>query len=714
MKNLKPFLSAFMLTATSLMFANPGGFQTLVGDASMSLPDVNTVEVTTGKQAIIQWDSFSIEPSETTRFIMPDSKSVVLNRVLGGELSEILGTLEANGKIFLINPKGVFVGENAKVNTASFIASSYDVLNDEFIKSGNIAFKGESGSVTNLGKITAFEGDVILIGLQVANMGAIEAVHGTVGLAAGKEIFLQPSNNEKILIRTQLSEIVTDVGVVNEGLIQAIQTELKADGNLYSYAIKDHGKIDALTKCRRFDNKIYLVADHGKIETAGELIAPHGEVHILGNEIAVLEGAHINVNSDKGGGNVIIGSDYRDTQSTNQNASFVSISENALIEADALMEGDGGKVIVWGDYLNNFFGTITARGGSLEGNGGFVELSSKGLIFPMGNINTLAANGITGTLLLDPTAVIIDAPPATENGFAVVPSCPTMVNPVSFNFTGNASSLIYASRIQSLLTCTSVIVNASATGTAANGSITVSSPITWSTTNTLTFVADDASSFIDIQANIVGLNGTFNVTANDVTVGHLTGSLTHSVNVNVKNVTINADGDLNIHGSNSSSSFSQISGANINLNIGGDLNIHGGNGIASYAAIKSNGSIATPGALAALVTGNVILTAGDGTSSSAAITASNGSISLGSSMMMAPVASVQLIASDIASYANAYIATYTSGGIDIFSTGEVILDAGLQPGANANIFTQGSDNYDAHINITTASGDVKLLGGGAS
>lgn len=711
MKSLKLLTSAFMLSATSLLLANPQGFDLIIGEATLATPNQKTIEVTTGKQSVIQWKSFSIGEHETTRFIMPDKNAAVLNRVMGGKLSQILGTLEANGKVFLINPKGVFVGEKAHVNTSSFIASSFDVLNREFLKGGDIAFKGKEGSVINLGSIVAEDGDVFLIGYQVTNAGSIEAPLGNAGLAAGRDILLQSTGHEKILIRAALSDTIADTGILNSGRLKAVQAEVKADGNLYSYAIKESGKVEALRIAEGEGNKIYLVAHNGTVETSGELTAFGGEIQVLGDQIALLSGSRINVSHETGGGVALIGGDFKGSNPDIPNATYVRIEENALIQADALVAGDGGRVVVWGNQLSSFFGEISAQGGSESGHGGFVEVSSKGLIVPSGNISTLAAHGKTGTLLLDPCAVTIAGDPVVESGFAPVPSCPTMTNPVGFNFAGNPTSVIHASRISSLLNCTNVEINASASGTAPSGSISAESPITWNSTNSLTLTANDTpTSFVRFLSTIKGSNGALIVNASLSQVGDISGMITTPVSVNVGTVTVNGV-DLTVQGSPFTGASSQLLGKTVTANLSGDLTIQGANALGAFGAISASGTPLSQGSITGNILGEVTLTAGNGVSSSAAITGTNSTIAIGS--MMTPVIQVTLTASDLSSYANAYISTYTSGGIDIHSTGDVILDAGLQAGCNADIFTVGADNYDSHINVVTISGDIVLKGGGA-
>lgn len=49
------------------------------------------------------WHSFDIGKNNTVQFIQPNSSSVALNRVIGASASQIMGTLQANGQIFILN-----------------------------------------------------------------------------------------------------------------------------------------------------------------------------------------------------------------------------------------------------------------------------------------------------------------------------------------------------------------------------------------------------------------------------------------------------------------------------------------------------------------------------------------------------------------------------------------------------------------------------------
>nr|MDJ0636237.1 filamentous hemagglutinin N-terminal domain-containing protein [Xenococcaceae cyanobacterium MO_188.B29] len=143
------------------------------------------------------------------------------------------------------------------------------------------------------------------------------------------------------------------------------------------------------------------------VATTGNLTAPGGKVELLGtNNVALLEDATIDVSATTGGGTILIGGDWQG-KGTVPNAKRTYVGKNVDIRADALNKGNGGKVIVWADEVTGFYGNISARGGVESGNGGLVEVSGKEHLIFRGKVDTSALNGLPGTLLLDPTNIII-------------------------------------------------------------------------------------------------------------------------------------------------------------------------------------------------------------------------------------------------------------------------------------------------------------------
>ena len=135
-----------------------------------------------------------------------------------------------------------------------------------------------------------------------------------------------------------------------------------------------------------------------------------GTVQVLGEKVGLFNMASIDVSGDLGGGTVLIGGDFQGKNPDIMNASRTYVGSDATITADALTNGDGGKVIVWADEWTKYYGNISARGGSESGDGGFVEVSGKDTLVFQGMADTFAPNGAVGTILLDPaTLTITDA-----------------------------------------------------------------------------------------------------------------------------------------------------------------------------------------------------------------------------------------------------------------------------------------------------------------
>jgi len=155
------------------LMANPQGATVVQGSATFST-NGKTLTVTNSNGAVINWQQFNIAADETTRFVQPSVSSQVLNRVLGGSPSQILGSLQSNGQVYLINPSGVAFGKGAQVDVGALVISTLKLSDEDFraqqLKFGEIAggtnpLAGSSrgAKITNEGAIrTAGSGFVYL------------------------------------------------------------------------------------------------------------------------------------------------------------------------------------------------------------------------------------------------------------------------------------------------------------------------------------------------------------------------------------------------------------------------------------------------------------------------------------------------------------------------------------------------------------------------
>lgn len=145
----------------------------------------------------------------------------------------------------------------------------------------------------------------------------------------------------------------------------------------------------------------------GMVDAAGDY-GDGGNVDLsAAGDVTVAATAVVDVSGVLDGGRARIGGGFQGKADDIQNSSTTSIAAGSLIIADSEMIGNGGEVIIWSDGDTTFRGEISARAGAVSGDGGFVEVSGKDALKFRGVVSTLAPNGRTGTLLLDPTNVNI-------------------------------------------------------------------------------------------------------------------------------------------------------------------------------------------------------------------------------------------------------------------------------------------------------------------
>jgi len=530
LRNLLLVSTALMPLGLTSALAGPNG-ATVVG-GSATVQNQGTANVTVNQfsdKAIINWNLFNIGAGEKTTFVQPNANSVALNRIIGGHgPSQILGSLDANGKVFLVNRDGFIFGAGAVVSTAGFLATTSDIKNEDFM-AGRFNFQTPGrpdASIVNMGTITATNGGfAALVAPGVRNSGTITATLGTVTLASGNTFNLDFYGDKLVTLGVgdQIAGQVKDVAtgqtlkslVTNEGKLKAnggrVELTAAAARQVVDSVINTSGVIEANSVGTKGGQIVLSAATAAsaksgsatrsqagtatasalppqKVKVSGTLSASGkdkgtkgGTIMVTGEHIEVA-GATIDASGADGGGKVLIGGDWAGGKPdkslvNNQSAvleSFaiptattVSVDAATRIDASAKDRGDGGKVVLWADQTTSFAGTILALGGRELGNGGFVETSGHSQLNFTGDVDTKAPNGKAGTLLLDPEDYTV------WNGIGPAP----------------AGSSITNTALQIQLASNSVVISTNNSILAGNGDIFVNAPIVWNAATTLTFNA---------------------------------------------------------------------------------------------------------------------------------------------------------------------------------------------------------------------------------
>ncbi len=470
------FVIVFLFILPQYIFSLPEKSKVVNGCISFERTSDKMLITQKCEKAIIDWDDFSLNESETVKFIQKDNFSV-LNRVVSDKISKIYGSIEAEGKFYLINQNGILIGPSGSISAKEVLLSTLELSKEDYLKNKDLRFVSfKDSNIKNFGSIEAIDSNIYILSKTIENYKNISAKKGRANLVSASEILILDGKKD-IIIKPNL-----DGSITNEGEIKAIVVKLESNNNnLDSFAINQKGLIEA-NGFKKKDGKVILISQKGVINHTGVIIAKNldetgGSVKLLGEHIILDENAKIDISSKFEGGKVLIGGDKQGKNSKIQNAKTVFVSKDSKIFADSLENGNGKKVIVFADEAQ-FYGSISTKGGVKKGDGGFVEISSKKYLDFQGIVDRSCSNGKNGTLLLDPFNVTIATP---DNNITSSPN---------FRPTGTGSQLSPATIIANLA-LGDVSLNTSGGGGSEAGDITVAQQIGWTTeTGNLTFIAD--------------------------------------------------------------------------------------------------------------------------------------------------------------------------------------------------------------------------------
>lgn len=252
-----PIWSLFL--CSRVVFANPVGEVVAGGDVAFTRPNGNELHVCQkSDRAVVEWEKFSIDAGELTKFLQPGPDSVLLNKVIGPEMSAIYGRLEANGQIILMNPHGVLVGKTGVIDACAFMAISHDLNNVEFMDGKlDYSMSDLSGVINVDGRIDASR--IEIIGDRIFLTGELSAPGGEIEVR-GNEIVLA----EESVLDVSASEnghggraiVVGERSADFAGSIYAKGGEFSGDGGFIE--VSSHGQL-GLT------GKVSTMAPNGKV-----------------------------------------------------------------------------------------------------------------------------------------------------------------------------------------------------------------------------------------------------------------------------------------------------------------------------------------------------------------------------------------------------------------------------------------------------------------
>lgn len=354
-------LALFLATSASADNALPTNGQFVAGSGSIGTAG-NVMNIGQHTQnGVINWGNFNIGSENQVN--INNGSGATLNRVIGNNLSNINGQLNATGSVYLINQHGVVVGNTGVINAGNnAVLSTQDISNADFM-AGRDNFTGTgAGSVANNGQINA-GGKAVIIGAGVSNVGQIGATN----------------------------------------------VEITATGsNPYAVAINNTGSIRANNQLTNEGGRLVLRANRGSVNNSGTLdvsssTGKAGEVVVTTKDnVNLLPGSMINAQGKTQGGNVYVGGGYQGADRSIQNAANTTVSQGSTIDISS-SNSKAGTAIMWSNNDTTVDGTVKASGAK---SGGLVETSGAHNI-KLGDNFWANLEVDKGTLLIDPANVSI-------------------------------------------------------------------------------------------------------------------------------------------------------------------------------------------------------------------------------------------------------------------------------------------------------------------
>jgi len=372
-----PLLAGDLPTAPSVTY----------GEASFSTDGPVMTITTPSDRVIIHYDSFDIGEGHTVQFIQPGSSAVALNRVTGNTPSSIFGLLSANGGVILINPNGIVFGKNAQVDCQSFLASTLDVRDEDFIANRPLTLTAaenmEAKQILNEGRINVGKGgEVHLIAGEVINKGTISAPDGFVGLVAGNKVIMRE--------RFGQAQVTVPVEKAEDGTLKSQNGKIVVrDGKITFKGASLYDAIEAPAPRFTFgmENGRWVATESGgrsTVRNEGKVNASH--VQLSGGAVVQKGTVEATRNTGSGltGGRVFIGS------------TELSINGGNLLASGR--EGGTVDVLSGGTTLLEAESRIEARG---RENGGAIEISGRKKV-QLGGVIKAGGGTRQGSLLIDP------------------------------------------------------------------------------------------------------------------------------------------------------------------------------------------------------------------------------------------------------------------------------------------------------------------------
>ena len=394
------------------------------GTATIQQEATTTTITQTSHSTTLNWNSYNINQGHTITYNQPSTSSIAINNIKDTNPSQILGNINANGRIILLNPNGFYIGPNSTISANTFIAAAANLQQTTYNQNTNTLTLNNpqqtlTGDITLHGTITTTNTTQLIahhinqntqatitatnhIALKATHTISLHATHTTTANNSSIDLFANQTitgggstNTTNTTITTSYLSLTGDYTATNTTSLTADTILLNHQATITSPTTTIHSTQQSLISA--------TIQSPNKQNPNTQSPNTQGSTTITSDGTITLLNATITTPQQ----DITIGS-------TTTPPTQITINQNTTI--DTSYPTNPGTIIIYGTNTA-LYGTILAN--AITGTGGFIEVSgTHHLTFNPTLIQATSTYGTPGTVLIDPENIIItDTPPVALNLF---------------------------------------------------------------------------------------------------------------------------------------------------------------------------------------------------------------------------------------------------------------------------------------------------------
>ena len=396
------------------------------GTATIQQEATTTTITQTSHSTTLNWNSYNINQGHTITYNQPSTSSIAINNIKDTNPSQILGNINANGRIILLNPNGFYIGPNSTISANTFIAAAANLQQTTYNQNTNTLTLNNpqqtlTGDITLHGTITTTNTTQLIahhinqntqatitatnhIALKATHTISLHATHTTTANNSSIDLFANQTitgggstNTTNTTITTSYLSLTGDYTATNTTSLTADTILLNHQATITSPTTTIHSTQQSLISATIQSPNTQGPNTQNPNTQGSTTITSDGTITLLNATITTPQQ------------DITIGS-------TTTPPTQITINQNTTI--DTSHPTNPGTIII---YATNtaLHGTILAN--AITGTGGFIEVSATNhLTFNPTLIQATSTYGTPGTLLIDPDNIIItdnSLPPTVLNLF---------------------------------------------------------------------------------------------------------------------------------------------------------------------------------------------------------------------------------------------------------------------------------------------------------